>query len=356
MLFNLINIRVNRKKTLVIIVFGILVAVSLWILAIKWFSPTTVCYFSNTLTDQKTLVNILEAEVQPSKGQNVFFHETSCSLDKVVEINARQACAIESAAKANPHHQVFVLFASPVGFRNTTTLPLIDSILSYKNVHLNYLNITQYAEQTPLEEWIKNGDLFRSTFLNSHTSDVLRFLTLWKYGGTYLDLDVVVRKPLDSIPLNYAGTESIYYVAVGILNMDQSFGHLIAHMCLKDLSKNFNGNNWGNNGPGVLTRVLRDICQTEEISLMNKAKCHGFSVLPVKDCYSIHWKEYPKFFEEQYLKEAMVQLNDSLIAHVWNKFTAKIPLLAKSKVAYIELAKEFCPKVIATVAALGVNF
>lgn len=120
-----------------------------------------------------------------------------------------------------------------MGFRNTTTLPLIDSILSYKNVHLNYLNITQYAEQTPLEEWIKNGDLFRSTFLNSHTSDVLRFLTLWKYGGTYLDLDVVVRKPLDSIPLNYAGTESIYYVTVGILNMDQSFGHMVAHMCLK---------------------------------------------------------------------------------------------------------------------------
>lgn len=112
-------------------------------------------------------------------------------------------------------------------------MPLIDSILSYKNVHLNYLNITQYAEKTPLEEWIKNGDLFRSSYMNSHTSDVLRYLTLWKYGGTYLDLDVVVRKPLDSIPANYAGAESVNFVAVGIINLDQSFGHQLAHMCLK---------------------------------------------------------------------------------------------------------------------------
>lgn len=69
--------------------------------------------------------------------------------------------------------------------------------------------------------------------MNSHTSDVLRYLTLWKYGGTYLDLDVVVRKPLDSIPANYAGAESVNFVAVGIINFDQSFGHQLAHMCLK---------------------------------------------------------------------------------------------------------------------------
>jgi mannosyltransferase OCH1-like enzyme len=25
-----------------------------------------------------------------------------------------------------------------------------------------------------------------------HASDVLRFLSLWKYGGTYLDMDFVI--------------------------------------------------------------------------------------------------------------------------------------------------------------------
>ena len=67
-------------------------------------------------------------------------------------------------------------------------MPIIDALLSYPNVHLNYLNLTKYAENTPLEEWIKTDKLFRSKYVISHMSDVLRFLSMYKYGGTYLDM------------------------------------------------------------------------------------------------------------------------------------------------------------------------
>lgn len=130
----------------------------------------------------------------------------------------------------------------------------------------------------------------------------------------------------------------------------------IYNLYFRDLRENFNGNDWGNNGPGVLTRVLKEICQTDEVKHMNKSKCYGFSVLPIKDCYSIQWQEHQKFFKEQYLSEAMARLNDSLIAHVWNKHSETTPLLATSNVAYIQLAKEFCPKVLESVAALGDYF
>lgn len=195
--------------------------------------PSVVCYLKKFPNEHQQLVNILDTETKPNDGKNIFFLETSCSSDGVVKLNTRQACAIESAALTNPDHQIFVLFASPVGFRNITPLPIIDLILSYENVHLNSLNITQYAEKTPLEEWIKNGDLFRSIFMNAHTSDVLRYLTLWKFGGTYLDLDVVVRKPLDSIAPNYAGAETNKTINCAVLNLDQQFGFLFADMCLK---------------------------------------------------------------------------------------------------------------------------
>lgn len=88
----------------------------------------------------------------------------------------------------NPDYNVFVLFTSQVGFRNLSSLPLIDALLSYQNVHINFLNLTKYAQDTPLEGWLKKGELFRSKYVNSHTSDVLRYLSLYKYGGTYLDL------------------------------------------------------------------------------------------------------------------------------------------------------------------------
>lgn len=88
----------------------------------------------------------------------------------------------------NPDHEVFVLFTSQVGFRNQTPLPIIDALLSYPNINFNYLNLTEYAEHTPLSKWMKQGELFRSSYVNSHTSDILRYLSLWKYSGTYLDL------------------------------------------------------------------------------------------------------------------------------------------------------------------------
>ena len=88
----------------------------------------------------------------------------------------------------NPDHNIYVLFTSDVGFRNTSKLPIVDALLSYPNVHINHLNLTKYARNTPLEDWIKNDKLFRSHYVVIHTSDVLRLLSLYKYGGTYLDM------------------------------------------------------------------------------------------------------------------------------------------------------------------------
>lgn len=75
--------------------------------------------------------------------------------------------------------------------------------------------------------------------------------------------------------------------------------------------------------------------------------CRNFRVLPVESCYSIRWPEWDKFFKEKYLNETMTRLNTSVIAHVWNKHSAEFPLTTDSSVAYIELAKKHCPRVVA---------
>lgn len=246
----------------------------------------------------------------------------------------------------NPDHKIFVSFTSQVGFRNTSRLPIIDALLSYPNVHLNYLNLTKYAEDTPLEDWIKTNKLFKSEYLISHTSDVLRFLSLYKHGGTYLDLDVVMLKSLDSQKsYNFASAESYYAVAVGIIHMEGKSGHEIAEMCLKDLKRNFNGRNWANNGPYVLTRVLYEICGTKDIQKMvYDDVCPNFRVLPIELCYDIGWSELKKFFQEEYLNETLGRISDALITHVWNKDSARIPLSKHDNAAYIHLAKKYCPK------------
>lgn len=126
------------------------------------------------------------------------------------------------------------MFASPVGFINKTQIPLIDQLLSYENIHIRNVNLWTYAINTPADIWIQDGLLFKSNYINSHTSDFLRYLSLWKWGGTYLDLDVIVKNNFDELMPNYAGAESDNFVAAGVLNFDSfGVGHEIAELCLR---------------------------------------------------------------------------------------------------------------------------
>jgi lactosylceramide 4-alpha-galactosyltransferase len=70
----------------------------------------------------------------------------------------------------------------------------VKQIFSYPNVRIWKLVISDYFKRTPLETWDFTGKVRSSDWPVSHASDVLRFITLWKYGGTYLDMDFVIRK------------------------------------------------------------------------------------------------------------------------------------------------------------------
>ncbi|XP_052892304.1 lactosylceramide 4-alpha-galactosyltransferase-like [Anopheles moucheti] len=299
------------------------------------------------LEDEKLLDDVQQSVPQPTNdGRNVFFHETSCSKDGIVRLNARQACAVESAARANPDWNIYVLFAAPVGFRNQTAQPILDALLDYRNVHLRFVNLTTYANETPLEEWMENGEIFRSLYMNSHLSDVMRYLTLYKYGGTYLDLDVIVQQSFEKLEPNYAGAESVRWVAAGVMNFHpKGHGHELADMCVRDLLANFNGKDWGNNGPGVVTRVLQKYCHTRSTVHMTRERCRHFTVYPINAFYAIGYEDYKQFFEAQYLEQALVTLNQSIVVHVWNKFSKTHPVQVGSRVAYGVLAEKHCPKV-----------
>lgn len=157
--------------------------------------------------------------------------------------------------------------------------------------------------------------------------------------------DVVMLDSLDNQQPNYAGAESKNFVAVGIINLEGTTGHEIASMCVDEILNHFDGNDWGANGPGVLTRTLHKICSTKDVMKMITEKvCKNFRVLPIEACYSIRWPEHVKFFREEFLNETMERLTDSFIAHVWNKHSAATPLKKTSNVAYIHLAKKYCPK------------
>lgn len=147
----------------------------------------------------------------------------------------RQACAVESAAKQNPNRDVFLLFVTPVGYpKNRNELsPILNQLQSYPNIMLRNLNLPKFVKGTPVEKWLMNGDLFSSKYLQVHVSDFLRLLTIYKYGGSYFDLDFIFLKSLENVQRNYLTEQHDQVVANSVVDFTHnSIGHEIITVIL----------------------------------------------------------------------------------------------------------------------------
>ncbi|CAH1115992.1 unnamed protein product [Phaedon cochleariae] len=291
------------------------------------------------------------SEVTPTKGKSIFFHETSCKsfINGKIWISARQACAVESAAKMNPNLDVYLLYTSPgvFHFKDDESDRILQALMTYDNIRIMHLDYEKYTHGTPVENLYSSGKIENSNWAQSHASDVLRYLTLWKYGGIYLDLDVIVTKTLENLSPNYAGAESERNVAAGILSFAPTGrGHVFANTCLNDLKDHFNGQDWGYNGPGVITRLLKVICGTKLAKDMINKDCQGFTVYPPDRFYAVPWWNWTMYFNEEN-KEAVINLsNNSYAIHVWNKHSVDTKIPLTSNVPYLYFARKYCPKVV----------
>ena len=84
--------------------------------------------------------------------------------------------------------QVFVLISID---SNLATVP--EYISYYKNIIFAKVNFSQLVKNTSLSDsklW-DSGAITRSGFYHNNISNVLRILLLLKFGGVYLDSDVI---------------------------------------------------------------------------------------------------------------------------------------------------------------------
>lgn len=208
------------------------------------------------------------------------------------------------------------------------------------------LTVPEYLRGTPLQNWDFVGKVQLSKWPLSHSSDILRYVTLWKYGGTYMDLDFVFRKSLAPLGTNYAGAQYDGYIASGALNFDMdTAGRVAAHLCLRDIERNFQGYSWDQNGPAVITRVLENLCGTKRVANMTRQECLGFAVLPQHVFYVIPYPAWRLLFNPSQSKEAMTKVADSYGVHVWNKMSRQENVTVGLEQAYGLLAAAYCPRV-----------
>jgi hypothetical protein len=175
----------------------------------------TVLKYSTVVNSTSVIRNIVEVSVkesghaamtelekEPVPGdRHIIFLETSCVLNNSIPgkqsglaITPRQACAVASAANTNPDTMIYLLHTCSIVGSLGDSPEFVKHMLSCGNVRIWKLVISDYIKGTPLETWDVMGKILSSRWPLSHASDILRFITLWKYGGTYLDMDFVFRK------------------------------------------------------------------------------------------------------------------------------------------------------------------
>ncbi|XP_016655925.1 lactosylceramide 4-alpha-galactosyltransferase-like, partial [Acyrthosiphon pisum] len=272
---------------------------------------------------------------------SIFFIESSCNHKKGINLSLRQGCAIESAANLNPNLNIFVLFVAPTFISNESEI--INRFQMYSNINLRYINFVKYSHNTPLQNFVTSNTISTSQWPVHHASDLLRLLTLWKFGGTYLDLDVVLMKSLEGLS-NFVGIESNTLVASCVLNFDvDKIGRTVSNTSINEFASNYHANYWGYNGPGLITRTLKKICNTNLVPDMNKKKCKGFMVFGTEEFFPISWTDWRLYFNTNTSDEVMVKLKDSIGIHVWNFLSKDTAINIGSRQPYGLVAEKYCP-------------
>lgn len=147
-----------------------------------------------------------------SLGDEAFFLETSAAT----ALNYRQACSVESLALNNPNLTIHVLMSGSEVNRSSGTMAVLDT---YPNVDIRLSDPAAAFLDSPLEHWYFCTDWFTGSYRVAHLADALRFLTLYKYGGYYFDLDVVTMRPLTAYR-NFSAAESSGEVSIGAMHFD----------------------------------------------------------------------------------------------------------------------------------------
>lgn len=131
--------------------------------------------------------------------------------------------------------------------------------------------------------------------LMQNLSNVMRLAALYKYGGIYLDTDVIVLKPMDGLR-NVVGAQSHDVVTRRWTRLNNAVlvfhrEHPVVMAFIKEFAETFHGSRWGWNGPYLVSRVI-------EKELQTGPNCSSaVSVLPLQAFYPVNWVDIVRFFQ-----------------------------------------------------------
>lgn len=176
---SLIKLQRLKSKTKLLLLFVLLVLVYM----IINYEPEKLNDWEINWKDEHIieLKDILSYKFEHESNKNMFFLDTTVLVKKDPEKPAyftnRQACSIESAALMNPDYKVFVIFLEKFNIGDS---PPIRTLQKLENVIFLRMDFEKFVENTPVEEWVRSGEIYKTKFLVFNVSDLLKAMLQWR--------------------------------------------------------------------------------------------------------------------------------------------------------------------------------
>ncbi|XP_068089377.1 alpha-1,4-N-acetylglucosaminyltransferase-like [Hyperolius riggenbachi] len=249
-------------------------------------------------------------------------------------------CAIESAARVYEDRPVvFFMKGLNDSSSEANKKKYFPSLSSFKNVYVFPLRMEEIFADTPLSTWYQKIDPKKELYWTHVSADGCRLALIWKHGGIYMDTDIISIKRIPH--QHFLAAETHQYSSNGIFGL--SSHHAFTWKGMEDFAQNYQGDEWGYQGPDLFTRTLQQFCtipqfiEEEDIVCGNIMFLHPFRFYPIP--YQI-WKRYYEVWDEE------PTFDYSYALHLWNYMNEEGKTMVLGSNTLVEhLYQKYCPSV-----------
>lgn len=262
------------------------------------------------------------AEAFFADGCKTRFFLTWISSAAEAVFGARESLTVESIFHSHPDACVLLLshaMDSALGRRLVRPFSSLGFRIAAVSPDFRHL-----FRRTPAEAWfsrLKQGSVDPGNVpLGQNLSNLIRLAVLYKFGGVYVDADVIVLRSFASLR-NAIGAQAAdgrtgnwSRLNNAVMVFDRE--HPLLYKFMEEFTSTFNGNKWGHNGPYLVSRVVA-----------REPPATNFSVLPPAAFYPVDWNRISSLFRGprsgEHRRWAAAKLDairrESFAIHLWNR-------------------------------------
>ncbi|XP_075720030.1 alpha-1,4-N-acetylglucosaminyltransferase-like [Rhinoderma darwinii] len=272
-----------------------------------------------------------------NRGDGIIFLETTDTLQPKPLV----LCAIESAARVY-HDRPVVFFMK--GLKEVDSdgekrsLKYFPTLKSLDNIYILPLILDDTLNSTPFLPWYNKIIPEQEKYWIHNIADSCRLALMWKFGGIYMDTDIISIRP---VPYqNFVAAEYPQSSSNGVFGFSPR--HNFTWKCMERFVQDYNGEIWGHQGPYLFTHVLKQSCDLPVFKDLEDINCGNISFLNPQRFYPIAYGVWRQYYE---VWDKLPTFNDSYAVHLWNYMNHKEhrTMVPGSNTLVEHLYKKHCP-------------